>query len=135
MNIDIQTKATIIKDFDSDLDILLRKLMSTKLDNQNIILDISHYLGLSSKKLNIFFEIAKNIKENNIKQDNMDIETTFNKLDNLNECNEYKTKNINNLEINDNINNSINNTNLKNTSNLDIYISKQFIIIKLIYII
>ena len=43
MTIDITEKATIIKDFDSNLDQLLIKLINENLENQNIILDISHY--------------------------------------------------------------------------------------------
>ncbi len=55
MTIDIQEKATILKDFDSDLDNLLIKLINEKLQNQNIILDISSYKSLKPKDLNIFF--------------------------------------------------------------------------------
>ncbi len=63
MTIDIQEKATIIKDFDSNLDKLLIKLLNENLENQNIILDISNYKALKPKDLNIFFSFAKDIKK------------------------------------------------------------------------
>lgn len=65
MTIDIHEKATIIKDFDSNLDALLVKLINVNLENQNVILDISLYKAIKIKDLNIFFPFAKNIKKNN----------------------------------------------------------------------
>ncbi len=64
MTIDIQEKATILKDFDSDLDNLVLKLTNESFENQNIILDISSYKSLKPKDLNIFFSFAKEIKKN-----------------------------------------------------------------------
>jgi hypothetical protein len=64
MTIDITEKATIIKDFDSNLDQLLIKLINENLENQNIILDISHYRALKPKDLNIFFSFAKKTNKN-----------------------------------------------------------------------
>ncbi len=65
MTIEITEKATIIKDFDSDLDKLLIELINQKnLENHNIILDISNYKTLKPKDLNLFFSFAKSHKKN-----------------------------------------------------------------------
>ena len=66
MTIEIQEKATIIKDFDSDLglDNLLIKIINENLESQNIILDLNSYKALKNKDLNIFLLFAKNIKKN-----------------------------------------------------------------------
>jgi hypothetical protein len=65
MTIEILEKATIIKDFDSDLDKLLIELTKEKnLENQNIIIDISGYHDLKPKDLNVFLSFAKNHKKN-----------------------------------------------------------------------
>ncbi len=65
MTIDITEKATVIKDFDSNLDALLIELTNEKnLENQNIILDISNFKTLKPKDLNIFFSFAKTSKKN-----------------------------------------------------------------------
>ncbi len=65
MTIEIKEKATIIKDFNSNLDELLIQLNGEEsLENQNIILDISNYNGLKTKDLNIFLSFSKNSKKN-----------------------------------------------------------------------
>ncbi len=66
MTIEIHEKATIIKDFDSDLDLdnLLIKIINENLESQNIILDLNSYKALKNKDLNIFLSFVKNIKKN-----------------------------------------------------------------------
>ena len=65
MTINIQEKATIIKDFDSNLDKLLFKLTNENFENQNIILDLFNYTSLKPKDLNIFLSFTKDFKKKN----------------------------------------------------------------------
>lgn len=64
MTIDIQTKATVIKGFDSNLDILSLKLEHAHLENQHLIIDLSTYKTLKTKDLNVFLPFAKKLKNN-----------------------------------------------------------------------
>ena len=61
MTITTQEKATIIKDFDSNIDALVLNINSDidAYNQSNIILDITTYRGLKPKDLNQFLSFAK----------------------------------------------------------------------------
>ena len=67
MTIEITEKATIVKDFGSNLDQLLSELQikQNDLKTSNLVLDISNYRSLKPKDLNIFLSYAKILKTNN----------------------------------------------------------------------
>ena len=67
MTIEISEKATIVKDFGSNLDKLLSELEIKQHDlkTSNVILDISSYLSLKTKDLNIFLPYVKSLKTKN----------------------------------------------------------------------